>query len=157
MQGHSSLPALRAWLAPCWKEGLSTGGRTLIRPNGTGQARSAGREDGGLASKMQNRLVGSYNCGGAPKGGTLSGAAGRGLAIHLGTGSGQPPYFGRNLTHVKFSPRRLFFLLDRVRPVFFFLHKRRKKKMGSALHQPSSWLNPTPPARAGITSPASVG
>ena len=119
------------------------------------QARSAGRGARDDASKQQNNFEGTHKCGRASHRGTLSDAAGRGPAIHIGTDSGQPPYFGHNLTlAVKFVPRRLFFLLDRARPVFFFLHKRRKKKMGGASAQPSSWLKSSPPARAGKNSSA---
>ena len=64
-------------------------------PQRPSQARSAGSCVRGLASNLQNNLVGSHNCGRAPKGGTLSDAAGRGLAIHIGTDSDQPPYLGR--------------------------------------------------------------
>ena len=120
-----------------------------ICPNVPGQARSAGRGARDDASKQQNTLGGTCRCGRAPPQGTLSDAAGRGLAIHLGTGSGQPPYFGHNLTlAVKFVPGVLFSLWTVHGPFLFSLARQRKEKWGVHLHQPSSWLNPAPAAPA---------
>ena len=87
---HPRLPP-----GPAHRPGPSEGIEAESHPNGTVHARSAGRDAGGLASNLQNSLDGTYYCGRAPKGGTLSDAAGRRPAIHIGTGSGQPPYFGR--------------------------------------------------------------
>ena len=119
-------------------------------PQKPSQARSAGSGARGLASNLQNNLGSSHNCGRAPKGGTLSDAAGRGLAIHIGTGSGQPPYFGRNLPAWANSRPTSFSLLDRARPVFSF-SPARKRENGGCIAQPSSWLKSSPPARASIT------
>ncbi len=43
-----------------------------------------------------------------------------------------PRIFGRNLTNVKFLPRRSLFSLDRARPVSLFSRKREKREMGGA-------------------------
>ena len=105
---------------------------------------------------MQNSLVGRYNCGRAVLGGTGPDAAGRGPAIHIGTGSGQPPYFGRNLPAWANSRPSGFSLLDRARPVFSF-RRNRKEKMGGAMNQPSSWLKSPPPVRGSKSLPRAGG
>ena len=169
--GLPSLPALRAWPAPSWANASSTGLRGTGEPrrcgagcgagayrdhrsisNGTSQARSAGREARGLPSKMQNTLGGSPNCGGAVLGGTGSDAAGRGPAIHIGTGSGQPPYLGEFDPCGQIRPQRLFSFGPCT--ARFLFSAQPKRENGGCIAQPSPWLNSPPPVRASIT-PAS--
>ena len=116
-------------------------------PNVPGQARSAGRDAGDDASKMQNNLGGTRKCGRAPPQGTLSDAAGRRPAIHIGTGSGQPPYFGRNLPHRQILALAFSFLFGPCTARFSFLWQDREKRNGGCSPQARR-------APAGLSSPA---
>ena len=104
---------------------------------------------------MQNSLDGTCCCGRAPKGGTLSDAAGLRPA-NFRAPSEKTPAFGRNLPERANSRPSGFSLLDRARPVFSF-RRNRKEKMGGAMNQPSSWLNSTPPVRASKSPPRPKG
>ena len=66
-------------------------------PQRPSHARSAGSGARGPASNLQDNLDGSHNCGRAPKGGTLSDAAGLRLP-NFRAPSEKTPAFGRNLT-----------------------------------------------------------
>ena len=124
-------------------------------PQKPSQARSAGSGARGLASNLQNNLDGSHNCGRAPKDGTLSDAAGLRLP-NFRAPSEKTPAFGRNLTlAVKFRPGVSFFFWTVHGPFSFFSTSGEKRKWGVQMHQPSSWLKSTPPARARKSPPAS--
>ena len=122
-------------------------------PNGTGQARSAGREARGLAPNQQNNLAGSPGCGGAVLGGAGSDAAGRRSAKFMGTGSDQPPYFGRIWPSRPNSAPASFSLLDRARPVFSFSARRKRENGGCIAPAIIMAEIPPPPARASKTHP----
>ncbi len=127
-------------------------------PNVPGQARSAGREARDDASKQQNNLVGTRRCGRAPPQGTLSDAAGRRLAIYGSTGSGQPPYFGRNLPHRQILALAFSFLFGPCTARFSFLWQDREKRNGGcspkARRAPAGLSSrPRGPDSAGIQFP----
>ena len=140
---HPRLPP-----GPAHRPGPSEGIEAESHPNGTVHARSAGRDAGGLASKMQNSLESSPNCGGASPQGTLSAAAGRRLPGSYGHRFRPAPVSWANLTPaVKFGPRSLF-SLDRARPVSLFSGKTEKREMGGA-YAPAIIMAVSLPARQG--------
>ena len=116
---------------PAHRPGPSKGIGAESHPSGIIQARSAERDARGLASNLQNSLDGTCYCGRAPKGGTLSAAAGLRPA-NFRAPSEKTPAFGRNLPERANSRPSGFSLLDRARPVFSF-RRNRKEKMGGAL------------------------
>ena len=70
----------------------------------------------------------------------------------MGTGSDQPPYFGRNLpAWANSRPQRLFLFWTVHGPFSLFL-RAEKEKMGGAVDQPSPWLK-SHPARKGRKIP----
>ena len=98
--------------------------------------------------KMQNNLGGTCKCGGAPKGGTGSDAHSRRSAIHIGTDSGQSPYFGREFDIRQILAPASLFSFGPCTARFLFSPQEEKRENGGCIAQPSPWLNASPPARA---------
>ena len=137
---------------PVWTDSLLPPVDELSSPHAPSQARSAGRGARDLASKKQNTLGGSPDCGGAPTGGTESDAAGRRPAIHGSTDSGQPPYLGEFDPCGQIPPQRLFSFGPCT--ARFLFSAQPKRENGGCIAQPSSWLKSPPPVRASTPYPS---